>query len=595
MKPWRNKGLILAGAALAAIAIPALSQETPESILPPGFNDPETLPPPVQTPPPAPPRAPVAPVAAPTDTVITDAAEEDLAAIAAAQPRRQPGAFDLPDDARRDPSVVGVIGPADWGLAPDAFGAANGRFLSSLMRRMDAPLPSRWASILLRRALISRTAAPGAVQPVDWVAERAWLLLRMGEADAARMLVQQVDVDLYTPKMMEVAAQTALATADPAALCPLVEPGKAMSSERIWPLADAMCAALAGEPARASSLVDQARGKSGNADFDLLLAEKIVGAGSDTRRAVNLQWDGVDGLNAWRFGMAAAAGVDIPGALMDRASPHIWAWQARAPMIPLDRRVAAAHVAASLGVFSSSALVEMHSLLADRMDPSERGGTIAERLGRAYAGGFDERLAALNDLWDDEGSAAERHARLIMTAGAAARIAPSAEREAASGRIVAAMLAAGMDRRAARWLPVSRGFDEESGLLAWSLLAVGAPDGGAADRGRLNDAIDANESRGRLLIAALAGLGRLDMNAASDLASDYGFALDERNLWTDALDRAVSRRQAGAVAILAAAGMQTGDWRGVPPQHLYRITRALHAVGLDFEARMIAAEALYRV
>ena len=32
-------------------------------------------------------------------------------------------------------------------------------------------------------------AAPRNVNPVDWVAERAWLLLRMGEADAARMLV----------------------------------------------------------------------------------------------------------------------------------------------------------------------------------------------------------------------------------------------------------------------------------------------------------------------------------------------------------------------------------------------------------------------
>ena len=76
------------------------------------------------------------------------------------------------------------------------------------MRRLNAPLPSRWTSILLRRALLSRVDAPRAIDPVDWVAARADLLLRMGEADAARMLVQSIDQENYTPRMIEVAART---------------------------------------------------------------------------------------------------------------------------------------------------------------------------------------------------------------------------------------------------------------------------------------------------------------------------------------------------------------------------------------------------
>src|SRR3712207_7556966 len=52
--------------------------------------------------------------------------------------------------------VVGVIGPDEWGLDEGAYGGANGRFLATLMRRIDAPLPSRWMSILLRRSLLSR-------------------------------------------------------------------------------------------------------------------------------------------------------------------------------------------------------------------------------------------------------------------------------------------------------------------------------------------------------------------------------------------------------------------------------------------------------
>jgi hypothetical protein len=41
--------------------------------------------------------------------------------------------------------------------------------------------------------------------------------------------------------------------------------------------------------------------------------------------------------------------------------------------------------------------------------------------------------------------------------------------------------------------------------------------------------------------------------------------------------------------------MQADDWSGVPPEHLYRIMRALRQVGMEFEARMIAAEALTRL
>ena len=50
------------------------------------------------------------------------------------------------------------------------------------------------------------------------------------------------------------------------------------SDDPVWILADGMCAALEGEAARASALIDQARNRAGTG-IDLLLAEKVVGAG----------------------------------------------------------------------------------------------------------------------------------------------------------------------------------------------------------------------------------------------------------------------------------------------------------------------------
>jgi hypothetical protein len=598
MKPWRNKALFLSGAALLAVAIPALSQETqtPESLLPPVFEQPPAPSPADNAAAPQPPAAPpLAPPVPGLETVETPAVE-DAETLEALEPPPPP--IEIPDIARRPVNFVGAIGPAQWGLDQDAFGSANGRFLTTLMRRVDAPLPSRWMSILLRRALLSRLAAPAYVHPVDWVAERAWLLLRMGEADAARMLVQSVDVDQFTPQMFSVAVQTALATSDPAALCPLVEPGREISDEPVWPLAEAMCASLEGEPAQASTLIQQARRRSRAGGIDVSLAEKVVGAGANTRRAVTIQWDDVDSLSSWRFGIASATGLEIPERLMAGAGAHVRAWQARAPMLPLEQRVEAALGAAALGVFSNASLIEIYSLIADGTDPSEFQESVGGRLRAAYVSrDLDRRMRALRDLWDDgEDAEPRRHANFVLTAGAAARIAPSPALGDDAAELLAAMLTAGYDGRAAGWADAVEAMEGQAGDDAWALVALASPRVDV-DTGRVSTFVgnddSPNDIRSKMLVAALAGLDRL--GGDEDLAEELGVNLGRENRWTRLLERAVQRGQQGTVVLLAAAGMQTGGWAGVPPEHLYRIVSALRRVGLEYQARMIAAEALARL
>jgi hypothetical protein len=600
MKRWRNNLLLAAGAAAAALAIPALSQETPESLLPPGFGDP--APPPTPSPQPTGPTGPrIAPIPGPRPLPGVESSPLDTATIEELQALLEdlPPPIEIPETSRRPVDIAGPLGPQAWGLAPNAFGDANGRFLSTLMRRFDAPIASRWLHIVVRRALLSRVTSPRFVHPVDWIAERAWLLLRMGEADGARLLVQGVDVDRFTPKMFTIAVQSSLANADPAGICPLVEEGSELSDEPVWPLADAMCKALRGDASEASVLIDRARRRGEVSAIDITLAEKIIGAGENTRRAVSVQWDEVDEVNSWRFGLASATGVEIPARLMDNAGRHVTAWKARALMLPLDQRVGAALAAASLGVFSSASLVQMYSLIADGTDPADFTGTTAWRLRRAYvAPTVADRMEALRELWQEgEGPVAE-HSRRILTATAASRIRPSPELQSDAVNLIASMLSAGYDQRAASWSEVVEGMEGEAGLRAWSMLVVGAP-GDNIDTGRLGAFRDADGSAGKLrsqmLVAALAGVGRIDEDSASGLAEDMGFDLVRENAWTRALEEAVQRRQPGTVSLLAGVGMQTGDWRSVPPEHLYRILSALRRVGLGYEARMIAAEAMYRL
>jgi hypothetical protein len=600
----RSKALIglLLGSVVLAGGI-AVAQKAPESLLPPGFGEPAA---------PSPESAPAAPQASqPTDllppaelnapdqtTADTTSVDQALDNATAAVDETPPADREMPPQAKRS---LAIVGPLDPGLGADAFGGVSGRFLSTLLHRIDAPIASRWGSITLRTALLTRVPTPRDVAPVDWVAERAWLLLRMGEADAARMLVQSVDVENFDPRMFAVATQVALATADPPALCPMAVPAQSFSQEPVWPLASAMCAGLSGEAGVSSAQIDRIRQTHIASGIDLLLAEKVVGTGVNGRRAINIEWDGVDRLNAWRFGMATALGVPIPEPLFATVGPHVQAWRARAPMLSPAQRVGPARTAAALGVFSNAALVDLYGAVADGSDPSELSDSDAGRLRTAYVGEDDDaRMTALRALWSAPKDERDRYAAAILTARAAARIRPNDSYASDSAALIGAMMAAGLDMQAERWSGVVAKMDASAGDNAWAMLAVGAPrpavdlSYGRVDAFR-DRAGEAGLQKARLLIAALAGLGRLSPSDQARLASNAGLALGYQDRWTRTMDYAVAAHEPGTVAVLTAAAMQTPSWGGVPPIYFYHMIAAMRQVGLEPQARMMAAEAMSRL
>jgi hypothetical protein len=610
--PANRLGLALAaGCALVAL-YPALAQRGPQSILPPGFGEPD--PPPSPAPKPSEDRStrPTSdrnaddvpdmtlrpPVRSTSPSNISDEIVgmdegglgngSDNASVAVAPPQ------DLPPQARRSLDQVGLLPVEDGGMGPGAFGAADGRYLSSLMVRAKAPIASRWASILLRRALLSQSSIPANIDGADWVAHRAWLLVRMGEAENARALVQRVDSDNFTPWLYEAAMQSSLASADPSAMCGIADDAAAQGPAPAWQLARAMCAGLAGEGGTASSLVSQARnGKNAKRarGIDVLLAEKVVGAGTNTRRAINIQWDDVQKLTAWRFGLATATGVQIPMPLYGTVGPQVQAWAARAPLSEPGARTGFADRAATLGVFSNAALVDLYGAIYDAADPADRGGTVANDLRAAYSGDPAARLAALGTLWKPTGDPYQLYARQILTARASANVPTDATVGAGDvDGLVASMMSSGLDVQAARWAKIA-----DNGSLGWGMIAVGAPRPEIApSAGDVRGFGDGNVLRGQFFFAALAGLGRLPQDDLEGLAESMEVPIGRQNSWTRALDQAVLQRQQGTVALLCAVGMQTNSWAYVPPAHLFRIVNALRRVGLEPEARMIAAEALAR-
>ena len=598
---WRAgaAGLALAAAALSAFG-PAVGQERPESILPPGFGDPAATPAPRPSPAPAAPPGSAGTPASPTTGLVQPlpSPSASLSLTPAATPMPAPtvdpailAEYEMPAAARRSLALVGPAGPREGALDADAFGRADGPYLEILMRRLSAPLPSRWLSILLRRTLVAQLTTPPRVNGADFAAERAWLLLRMGEADAARAVVQSVDNADYTPKLYQVAMNAMLAAGDPAGLCPLADGGAAAGGDRGWLLAQAMCAGLAGDQARAKQLTAAARRQHLASGIDLQLAQKVMGAGPDGGQAVTIEWDAVDQLTVWRLGLALATGVEVPDTLMATVAPQANYWRAVSPSVPLATRLAPAEAAAAQGVLSNAALVDLHAALDDNDDDAGAAATVGRDLRTAYTGAnAGDRLAALRSIWGGD-TARPPYARLVLTAHAAARIRPHAD-VAEADRLVTSMLSAGLDRTASRWrgvVPV--------GSDAWAMLELGDPD--VANRLSYGDLASYSGSgdaalKQRLLFAGLAGLGRLAPDDVERAASALGVRIGAETVWTRALDRAVQDGEPGTVVLLSAMAMQTGSWKGVPPALLYRIVTALRTVGLGGEARMIAAEAIAR-
>ena len=580
----RIKPFWIASAAVAALALPAIAQQ----------------PAPVR-PTPVPTGQPPAATSNPTTDTTTDtsgggdeSAVEEVSQLNLAPPALP---VEYPGWARRNPWVVGVLDPEQEGLGANPWGAASGAFLSTLMRRMDTPLASRWAHIALRDALLAKAHAPRDVNPIDWAAERSWLLLRMGEADAARMLVAGVDTDRFTPKMVQVGVQTALATADPPALCPL-EDGMRKAEVRVRPLVQAMCSALAGEPDTASAQIDDARRRGRIGGIDLALAEKVVGAAGGGR-AATIEWDPVDSLTAWRFGLSLATGMVPPDRLVDSSSVQSRAFEARSPLLPAQQRLGSALIAAGLGVFSAQSLIDLYSTIYDSTDPGDLASTDAWQVRQAFVGkDEDTRLAAIRHLLGIGKQGLQKEAARALAARAATLITPDSKLGKDAPELISAMLAAGYDRAAARWAPAIGGMDDADADRCWAMLALASP--GVADVGtsRLSAFLRRDKSpnriRSALLVAGLAGLGRISNDTANTLNRRYGLGLGRTTSWTRMIDGAAGRGQGGTVLVLTGTGFQTASFDKLPAAHMYHAIAALSRTNQDFAARMIAAEALSR-
>jgi len=501
--------------------------------------------------------------------------------------------YDIPPGARRALLRVGVIGSGEGGLPPFALAHQDADLVRATLAGNSGQLVSRWGHILLRRALASRLDAPEAMDPADFAALRAALLLRMGEGDAARTLVQDVDPEAYSPALVDAALDTYVATADFTGMCPVQAQWPALRKDGEWQVLKAVCATFSGNGAAGFAQLDHLTYRGAMPRIDMLLAQKYAGAAGKARRAVTIEWKGVDDLTPWRYALTIGTGLTPPGDLLQQTGGRFDAVSALAPMLPLGVRADASDRAGGIGVLSAAAMVDLYSQVYADEAVSGDAAARADLLRDCYVAETPQaRLAAMRKLWDGAGTPMARWSRVVLTAYAAARMPVGSVSGDDAADLIAAMLSAGLDANALRWRNAV-----DAGSRGWALLAL-AQANGAAENGPLSSFHDSDKSEKQrktaFLLAGLAGLGRVTPAARSDLAEKLGISLEGQTRWTRAIDGAAAVHNPALVALLAGLGMQGSGWDRMTPRHLYHIVAALNRVGLGAEARMIAAEAVAR-
>jgi len=612
------------GAALALSSAMVLAQDAPVDLLPPGFDEPA----PAATPTPTPraTQAPAAPgpAAAPRDPGEAGASQsgevvqplptqpapvggtdldladlptlEELEAMSTDELDELLGLkpkFDIPPAARRSMEQVGILGQREGGLPAASLARQPAALVRAVLAGTTRPMVSRWGHILLRRALASRLATPEGMDPVEFAMLRVRALNALGEHVVARAVVQDIDTANYSPALTAAAVEAYIGSADIIGACPAVRLVDTRRDDAEGQMLAGICNAYAGEATRAQNDLRRLLSRTEDDRIDVLLAQRVAGSAGRGRRAVTIEWDGIAGLTPWRFALANALGEPVPDELLGDAEPDLLRTAALTPALTPLQRARAADIAAASGILSSAAMVDLYSQIFAEEGAEGDAAVTASRLREAYVGTDPlQRLAAIRDIWGGGGEFS--YGRVVLTAYAAARLpVDDALADDADG-LVAAMLAAGLDRDAMRWAGVV-----DDGSVGWAMLALADPDGSAmVSDGELDGFVDDDDSprqhKSRMLLAGLAGLGRVADAEIAEYGERLGIDLAAQTRWTRMIERAAEVDNPALVTMLAGLGMEGSGWDRMTARHLFHIVSALRRVGLEAEARMIAAEAVAR-
>jgi hypothetical protein len=481
--------------------------------------------------------------------------------------------------------------PGRFGHGPAAWSRSSGGFATQLMLKIPATTASRYQHVALRRLLLTPAKPPVGADPVKFLNARAHLLLRMGEVEAAKILLNTLPQTAFNRQSYAIAGQAHMAALDLPSACPLAARAIVFSPDAQWPLISGVCSALQGDEGGAALGLDIARQEGKVNRFDLLLAEQMVTALSGGGRGGEIAWPDKGKFTSYRVGGVYSSGQRFPRKALLTAPSVVQSWLARSGAIDSDTRWALAWTATARGVMSATEFSSLWALRGGAMDERARAYRPEGVYQRAFAAPkLSERQSAFTQLLAFGKSEAGRAAMWSLLAAPAANYPLRADQSGFAPNAARAMIMGGRHRDALRWWPVAA--NSKVAPQLWALLLAAHGDKSLpvsqsmADQWADAQSGDGKDQRIKIAFAVLQALGypiKAPLGKNPSLENDgalFGKLAD-----------AAARKARGEVVLLAQLALGP-NWAACDASVLYTILRAYRAVGLDAEARMLGAEAM---
>ncbi len=531
-----------------------------------------------------------------------------------------------------DEGSVGLLDDSNGGLGTAMWAGTDRRVVEELIARVPGPTTSAVMGALSRQLLLTSARPPqGASGGQSLLALRLQRLNAGGRSDDVARLYARAGVSQPSPAAAMEFALAALATGDRDGACNLLSGlpvGGDPDTNAVAAFAlklSIFCQISGGLTAAANLTIDLAREQGLDAPLFLSLAAAATdGLSLDAPKPTRI--------DPLLYRMMGLAGRALPGDAIGQLAPSLLVAVAEDGSLDPELRIAAAERAAALGLIDGDQMAAAYlSVSYTREDVAGvrvgvEPASPQRRRALFHQAVLDERVPAgradlLATLFFREGKGQAYAATLVAHRGSLASVPPSNVLTAFAPLAVKAFIELGDRVRAGMWLSV---FQESAGDLrqARELQAVlRLIDPSTVTRARVARAFDEGGDEVQPVPIPEFVQPALNDLAAGGTAREFGaleiVLLDALGLelpgsvWDallisgglpagDVAPLAVSQRlklasgdkRVGETVLLILAALSERDPGQAHPQTLSETVKALRSVGLEQEARRLAAEAL---
>ncbi len=531
-----------------------------------------------------------------------------------------------------DEASVGLLDDSNGGLGATMWAGTDRRSVEQLIDRIPGPTKSPVMGDLSRRLLLTAARPPqGISDGQSLLALRLQRLNAGGRSNNVVRLLARAGVSNPSPAAARQFAEAALATGDSDAACKLLAGLPVGGDPGTDPIAafalklSIFCQIAGGRTAAANLTADLAREQGLNAPLFLSLAAAATdGLALDAPEPRTL--------DPLLLRMMEAAGRDLASDAVGKLTPSVLVSVAEDEALDPELRIAAAERAAALGLLGGDQMAAAYLSV-----PYTREDVAGVRVGvepvspyrrRAlfHQAVLDERVPAgradlLAMLFFREAGSEAYPATLAAHRGSLASVPPSNVLMAFAPMAVEAFVQLGDRVRAGMWLSVLEGSAAGTRQVRELRAVLRLIDPSTAARPPI--ALPGDEEGSVRPVAPIPAFVQpaLDDLAAGGAARTFGaleiVLLDALgvqlppSVWdallvsgglpggdvaplalTNRLKQASEQKRLGETVLLSLAALSDAGPSNAHPQTLSEIVRALRKVGLEREARSLAAEAL---